>query len=147
MDETAPPEAEKYIAPSMLLAFPGKEAVIQPARCYLAKEISTIGRAPQCDIVVDSKAVSRLHARIERNGPRYLLHDLHSANGTFVNGRRLREPHVLQDEDQIGLSQPAPLLVFVDADPTDFVTGQLRYDERAMLFSLDKKPLDLTPAQ
>lgn len=147
MDEIGPPNTGNYIAPSMLLAVPGKEMVIQPAKWFLAKEVSTIGRSSQCDVVVDSKAISRLHARIERNGPRYLLHDVHSANGTYVNGRRLREPHVLQDEDQIGLSQPAPLLVFVDADPTDFVTGQLRYDERAMLFSLDKKPLDLTPAQ
>lgn len=147
MDESILSYAENHIAPSMLLVFPGKEAVIQPARCFLTKEVSTIGRSPQCDVVIDSKAISRLHARIERNGPRYLLHDAHSANGTFVNGRRLREPHVLQDEDQIGLSQPAPLLVFVDADPTEFIIGQLRYDERAMLFSLDKKPLDLTPAQ
>ena len=54
---------------------------------------------------------------------------------------------MLQDEDQIGLSKPAPLLLFVDADPTDFISSQLRYDERFMTFFLDKKLLDLTPAQ
>ncbi|HXW00767.1 MAG TPA: winged helix-turn-helix domain-containing protein, partial [Anaerolineae bacterium] len=82
-----------------------------------------------------------------RDGPRYLLSDNHSANGTFVNGRRIREPYVLQDEDQIGLSKPAPLLFFADVDPTDFISSQLRYDARGMTFFLTEKPLDLTPAQ
>lgn len=147
MAETVSRTSEKFIAPSMLMALPGKEEVIQPAKFYLMNDVSTIGRSSQCDIVVESKAVSRLHAKIERDGLRYLLYDVHSANGTFVNGRRLREPHVLQDEDQIGLSKPSPLLLFVDADPTDFISGQLRYDERSMTFLLDKKPLELTPAQ
>jgi DNA-binding winged helix-turn-helix (wHTH) protein len=144
MDETV---SEKFIAPSMLLAFPSKEDIIQPAKLYLMNEVSTIGRSPQCDIMVESKAISRLHAKVGREGLRYLLYDSHSANGTFVNGRRLREPHVLQNEDQIGLSKPAPLLLFVDADPTEFISDQLRYDERSMTFSLDKKSLELTPAQ
>ncbi|HXW00702.1 MAG TPA: FHA domain-containing protein [Anaerolineae bacterium] len=147
MDEVISQDAEKFLAPAMLMAFPGQESIIQPAKFYLMNDVSTLGRSPQCDIVVDSKAVSRLHAKIERDGPRYLLSDNHSANGTFVNGRRLREPYVLQDEDQIGLSKPAPLVFFVDADPTDFISGQLRYDERSMTFFLDKKPLELTPAQ
>jgi hypothetical protein len=147
MDESFSPDAGKFLAPSMLFAFPGKEEVIQPAKFYLVNDVSTLGRSPQCDIVVESKAVSRLHAKVERDGLRYLLYDTHSANGTFVNGRRLREPYVLQDNDQIGLSKPAPLLFFVDADPTDFISGQLQYDERSMTFFLDKKPLELTPAQ
>ncbi len=147
MDKDISPYPEKFIVPSMLMAFPGREEVIRPAKCLLSSDICTIGRSPQCDIVVQSHAVSRLHAKIERDGPRYLLIDTHSANGTYVNGRRLREPHVLQDEDQIGLSKPVPLLLYVDADPTEFISGQLRYDERSMTFSIDKKPLDLTPAQ
>ncbi|NWG75193.1 MAG: FHA domain-containing protein [Rubrivivax sp.] len=147
MAEPISQSSEKFVAPSMLLAFSGKEDIVQPAKFFLINEVSTIGRSPQCDIVVDSKAVSRLHAKIERDGLRYLLSDVHSANGTFVNGRRLREPHVLQDEDQIGLSKPAPLLLFIDADPTEFISGQLRYDEHSLTFSLDKKPLELTPAQ
>ncbi len=147
MNEVFSQDGEKFLAPSMLFAFPGQEDIVQPAKFYLMNDVSTIGRSPQCDIVVESKIVSRLHARVERNGPRYLLYDNHSANGTFVNGRRVREPYVLQDEDQIGLSKPAPLLFFVDADPTDFISGQLRYDERSMTFFLNKKPLELTPAQ
>jgi len=147
MDEIISQTSEDFIARSMLLAFPGKEDVVEPTKFYLMNDVSTLGRSPQCNIVVKSKAVSRLHAKVELDGPRYLLSDIHSANGTFVNGRRLRAPHVLQDEDQIGLSKPTPLLLFIDNDPTDFLAGQLQYDERSMAFFLDKKTLDLTPAQ
>lgn len=145
--ETDIQTAEKFIAPSILMAFPGKEDVIQPAKFYLMNDVSTLGRSPHCDIVVQSSIVSRLHAKIERDGPRYLLSDNHSANGTFVNGRRLHDPYVLQNDDKIGLSKPSPVLFFIDADPTDFISGQLQYDERSMTFFLDKKPLELTPAQ
>ena len=147
MNEGYSLQSEKYLAPSTLLVFPGKEDFVQPAKLILVNDVTTIGRSPQCDIIIDSKAVSRLHSKVERDGLRYVLNDTHSANGIFVNGRRLREPYVLQDEDQIGLSQPAPLLLFVDADPTDYIAGQLRYDERSMTFFLDKNPLELTPAQ
>ncbi|MBI1880856.1 MAG: winged helix-turn-helix domain-containing protein [Chloroflexi bacterium] len=146
-DEIVFQSSEKFIAPSMLMAFPGKEDIIQPAKFCLMNDVATLGRSLQCDIVVESTTVPRLHAKVERDGPRYLLSDSHSANGTFVNGRHVREPHVLQDEDRIGLSKPAPLLFFVDANPTEFISGQLRYDAPAMTFFLNEKPLDLTPAQ
>ena len=147
MTESTPPAAEKILAPSLLLAFPGKETLVQPAKFILINDVCTIGRSSQCDIVIDSKAISRLHAKVERTGPRYILYDIHSANGTFVNGHRLRETHLLADNDQIGLSQAAPLLLFVDADPTEFISSQLRYEVRTMTFFLNDKPLDLTPAQ
>lgn len=138
---------DEFLTPSMLYAFPGKEDVVKPTKFHLVNDVATIGRSVQCDIVVDVKSISRLHAKIERDGLRYLLYDTHSANGTYINGRRLHEPHVLQDEDQIGLSKPAPLLLFVDADPTEYISGQLRYDERSMTFYLNLKPVDLTAAQ
>jgi hypothetical protein len=147
MDDFDYAPSEKFIAPSILFAIPGKEDVVQPAKCLLMNDVCTIGRSPQCDIVVRSKTVSRLHAKVERDGPRYLLFDVHSANGTFVNGRRLRERHLLEDNDKIGLSKAAPMLFFVDADPTDFISGQLRYDAGIMTFFLNEKPLELTPAQ
>lgn len=147
IDESISQASEKFLVPSRLFAFPGQEDLVQPARFILMNDVCTIGRSAQCDIVIQSKTVSRLHAKVEREGSRYILYDAHSANGTFVNGRRLHETHVLEDDDQIGLSKPAPLLFFVDADPTDFISSQLRYDARIMTFFLNEKPLDLTPAQ
>jgi anti-anti-sigma factor len=49
-----------------------------------------IGRGPECQLKVASATVSRSHAAIERRGPRLFLRDLASTNGTFLNGRPLR---------------------------------------------------------
>lgn len=50
-----------------------------------------IGRNPDCDLVVDSPLVSRYHAELEISGEGALLRDLDSANGTFVDGRRVSQ--------------------------------------------------------
>ncbi|HEY7676456.1 MAG TPA: FHA domain-containing protein [Candidatus Methylomirabilis sp.] len=63
----------------------------------------TIGRAPGNDILIDNLGVSRRHAVVKVVDGRYLLEDLGSANGTFVNGERLAGPRELQDGDQIAI--------------------------------------------
>ena len=61
----------------------------------------TIGRAPGNDILIDNLGVSRRHAVVKVVEGRYLLEDLGSANGTFVNGERIAGARELQDGDQI----------------------------------------------
>lgn len=76
----------------------------QTSKTILETDVCTLGRSPTCQIVVQNKIVSRLHARIELDeGRRYILHDAESANGTFVNGHRISEPYLLRDGDEIGL--------------------------------------------
>jgi DNA-binding response OmpR family regulator len=125
----------------------GLHADVQPQTYWLESEICTIGRFHTCQIVVLQSLVSRLHARIERSGPRYILYDTNSANGTFVNGSRIHEPYLLQDDDLIGLGSPAELLRFLDPDPTFRPTARLRYDEHRMIFFLKEHPLDLSKSQ
>lgn len=120
---------------------------VQPEEYILETEVTTIGRSKTCDIIVLRNLVSRLHAKIERNGPQYILRDAGSANGTFVNTRQIHEPHLLKNDDLIGFGDPTPLLRFLDPDPTFVPTRRLRYDERTMRFSLNQQPLELTPAQ
>ncbi len=48
-----------------------------------------IGRAPECDVHVDHKSVSRRHARVSFTEDGFVIEDLASANGTFVRGARL----------------------------------------------------------
>jgi len=60
----------------------------------------TVGRDPRNDIVLDDRRVSRRHAEVRLRLGRYTLYDLQSTNGTFVNGRRIAEM-VLSDEDRI----------------------------------------------
>ena len=120
---------------------------VEPQDYILDSADCTIGRAPGCAIVVRRNIVSRLHAKIERDGPRYVLHDSGSANGTFVNGQRIAQPHLLQDRDSIGLGAAIAILRFADPDPTFVPSGRLRYDEAALRFFLDQQPLELTPSQ
>ena len=121
------------------------EPEIQPEEFRLASDAITLGRSSLCEIVVPRDTVSRLHARIVRDGPRFLLHDAGSVNGTFVNGERVTAPHLLAHRDQIGLGSPAPLLAYADPDPTVIAGSRLRYDERTLRFSLAGQPLELTP--
>jgi ABC-type multidrug transport system ATPase subunit/predicted component of type VI protein secretion system len=64
-----------------------------------------MGRDSACDLVFPSPAISRRHARIFFQNGEYLLEDLGSSNGTFVNSKRLSVPHTLKDGDQIYLGK------------------------------------------
>jgi DNA-binding response OmpR family regulator len=83
----------------------------------LNKETTTIGREKESDVVLPDRLVSRHHAKIRRQGERYILQDCFSKNGTFVNGRELSAPHVLQDGDEIQIALRFRLF-FVDAEAT-----------------------------
>lgn len=120
---------------------------VTPAELLLTGDEHTVGRAAGCDIVVRRQTVSRLHARVVREGPRYLLRDAGSANGTFVNGQPVTGDHLLSNRDAIGLGAAGDLLRFVDPDPTVVPASRLRLDERAQLFFLGPHPLELPPNQ
>jgi pSer/pThr/pTyr-binding forkhead associated (FHA) protein len=83
----------------------------------LAQELLTIGRLESSDIPVSDRLASRRHAEIERKHGQCILRDRGSRNGTFVNGQRISEPHILRDGDeiQIGLEFKA---LYVDPEAT-----------------------------
>lgn len=70
----------------------------------LSEEIFSIGKKKEeVDLVLDDMSVSRMHARIIRQGAEIYLEDLNSTNGTFKNGLRLEpyERRKLEAEDEI----------------------------------------------
>ncbi len=61
-----------------------------------------IGRSmEQCEIALNDSFLSSQHARLELQGEEWVLEDLRSTNGTFVNEIEVRDPTVLEDGDVI----------------------------------------------
>jgi hypothetical protein len=58
-----------------------------------------LGRSRRCTVVLVDATVSRRHAELVLRDGRWLLHDLGSANGTWVNGRRVVEAEVRPGDD------------------------------------------------
>jgi predicted component of type VI protein secretion system len=67
----------------------------------LDKNEMYIGRDLSNEIVINDPEVSRRHARLFSQGGSYVLEDLGSTNGSFVNGQRLMGPHLLRPGDMI----------------------------------------------
>jgi len=100
----------------------------------IEKEIVVIGRGEECDVILPERPVSRLHAEIRREGNRYLLRDLDSKNGTYLNGQDIDGPVPLQDGDEIQVALRVRLL-FVGADAT---LPLVLSDTRGLGLRLDK---------
>src|SRR5262245_28739764 len=62
-----------------------------------------LGRQPDVDVLLNAREVSRRHARIYHDGNSYLLEDLESSNGTFLNSTPLKGRIELHEQDQIGI--------------------------------------------
>jgi DNA-binding response OmpR family regulator len=86
-------------------------------RWPLAQPVTEIGRWDDNDVVIDDRWVSRYHAQVRREGDEYVVQDLGSKNGTFVNGRRIAAPSILSDGDEIQVT-PLVKLTFVDYGST-----------------------------
>jgi hypothetical protein len=121
--------------------------LVAPQSVSLGDAEYTIGRDASCTIVVSRTDVSRTHARIFRDAGRYILEDLGSSNGTYVNGRRINQPQQLQTEDQISVGLGSAVLRFVDPFDTVVSTDQLRLDDRMGLFFFRGQALELSPNQ
>jgi pSer/pThr/pTyr-binding forkhead associated (FHA) protein len=78
------------------------------------KDVATAGRSPESDVFLDDVTVSRHHAEIRREGGEgFLVHDLGSLNGTYVNRELVESVRLASgDELQIGKFR----LVFFQAE-------------------------------
>lgn len=65
----------------------------------------TIGRGSDADVIVDNTAISRQHTSIELKDGIYILSDLGSLNGTFVNGKKIEGTVYVTEDDNVKLGK------------------------------------------
>lgn len=91
-----------------------------------------MGRDAGCDILIVDRQVSRFHARVTPQKEGVLLEDLGSKNGTFVNGKPVEEPVILQDGDLIAVAL-VQNFVFLNSDATMPMDGGLIGEQTGLL--------------
>jgi DNA-binding response OmpR family regulator len=120
------------------------------ARWTIEKDLIYIGRSEECDYVIDDRQVSRRHAVIKRTDKGYVIEDLDSKNGTFLNGTAVKEPVLLQDGDIIQVAL-AVKVMFLGTDATIPLSiseaakmglGRLRMDDLAHRVWINDEEID-----
>jgi pSer/pThr/pTyr-binding forkhead associated (FHA) protein len=81
---------------SVTVIFGGQEQKTYP----LDKSRMVVGREPKCEIHIDNLGISREHCAFSQRGEAFLVQDLNSSNGTYVNGKKITE-HFLNHDDEI----------------------------------------------
>ncbi len=103
----------------------------------LSREVSVFGRGAGCDVPIDDREISRVHAIIFTYLSKPAVFDLVSENGTFINGKRASFA-MLQNGDEISLGSYT--LIFRSHAP--HVNGTAGHNGAA---TLRPTPFDLTP--
>jgi hypothetical protein len=107
----------------------------------------TLGRSKKCDVFIPDQRASRRHAEVCWDGEFCTLHDLDSANGTLLNGRRIAAPQSLRDGDEIAVA--SAIFTFRDPEAT------IREDEFPLLVVdgasdeiwVNREPVSLSPKE
>src|SRR5262249_58520964 len=99
------------------IVFPrGRRRVVSMASLHVLKGMTegmkislegdkfTMGRNPECQVVIPITSVSREHALIVRRQGRFYIEDLQSRNGTFVNNQQISQQALLHHHDRIRIA-------------------------------------------
>src|SRR5690242_21354060 len=97
----------------------------------------TIGRDANNGVAINDAEVSRRHARLTFQGGKYVLEDLGSTNGTFVNGQRLAGPRVLKSGEVVSFGEQI-VLVF---EATNIDAGATMVSPRAAAVPSVHRPI------
>ncbi len=147
-----PPEATLDAAPTIPVRTlaeqslaPGQAPGVAPARLVvittnlagtefvLDRPSLVIGRTPENDIVLNHKSISRHHAKVIRDGDKYIVVDLESANGVRVNGSEFERVE-LKSGDTLELGH-VRLRFTSGADYVDFDIGEAGRSKRRLVFA------------
>jgi HD-GYP domain-containing protein (c-di-GMP phosphodiesterase class II)/pSer/pThr/pTyr-binding forkhead associated (FHA) protein len=87
---------------------------------------ATIGRDNGCSVIVDGERVSRMHARIKKRDRTFILEDLDSRNGTYLNGDKAMNA-IIQSGDKIIIGD-CELMFLTPEAQIDIVTEMLDFE-------------------
>ena len=107
----------------------------------LKKDVTVIGRLPECDIILAANGVSRRHAEIRKVGPGFCVVDLESRNKTLVNDTELKAvEHPLKENDRINICNVE--FVYQSVQPPKPVVPQPAADVMVVTESDDEENRD-----
>ncbi len=143
---------ETYNSRPLLIVYKG---ALKGTRWPVEGDVFILGRDAECDLVFPERQISRFHARVERDSEGYLIRDMGSKNGTFLNGELLMtQPFRLQDGDEISLALTVDIgfvagEVTLPLDKAMRASLDLEVDHESRRVHLGRKELDpaLSPAQ
>lgn len=106
----------------------------------LTQDTVVLGRSKETDLVISGDSVSKRHAQIQFDGQGYILTDLGSKNGTFLNNQDLQQQARLSPGDHIRIGDT--ILVFMDevTEPASIVIGRDDPQAQASMFRADQLP-------
>jgi len=90
----AGPTKEKPPEVALIVSVPGQKEEIY----YWAKTQMTVGRAMECEIILDQPQVSRNHATLTLQDGCYFIEDLDTGNGTYVNQVRIKKKELFNND-------------------------------------------------
>jgi hemoglobin-like flavoprotein len=99
-NDYAPQSSSSSSAKFKLVFIPGE--MTSNLEQFELKDNISIGRSPSNDLVLRAPKMSRQHAAINKYKDEYILIDLKSSNGVFVNGKKIDE-HTLEEGDELSI--------------------------------------------
>jgi len=119
-------------------------------RWTMQNDILVVGRGTECDLVLPERQVSREHIKIKLIEGQYVIEDLDSKNGTWVNGQQLKGERPLSDGDEVHIAL-AVKFTFIESEataPLDIrdnpaaMKGDLRLDRESRRVYIGSREID-----
>lgn len=112
---------------------------------FLEKDEITIGRGEENTIVLNIAEVSRAHTALTRVEEGYMIRDLGSTNGTFVDKKEIGGKYLLKPGDTIMLGDAIYMTYMAEADPeVTLVSSRAKEPDSQQVTAVTPKP-DVTP--
>ncbi len=112
----------------------------------LDKNEFIVGREQTADITVSDPEISRRHARIFFQNGGYIIEDLGSTNGTFVNGQKISGPYLLRPGEVVNFGEHVSVLFeSVQVDPNATVVSSAAAPKAPIASAPAKAPLYTPP--